>query len=74
MKHAKPGDRVTVMFTDMDGARVTRVGTIVYRNMAPPTYSEPRAFSVKLDGITRPGYEGSMFPANQVTLISEEEK
>jgi hypothetical protein len=54
------------------GQRVTTplgAGVVVYQRMAPPTYSEAEAVSVRLDARREdPGYEGTIFSADKVTL------
>ena len=45
-------------------------GTVAYVRMGGPNYSTPEAVSVRLDKIDRPGYSGSMFPIDQVTVIT----
>jgi hypothetical protein len=47
-------------------------GEVVFSRMAPPTYSEPEAYSIKLDSRkTDPTYNGTMFPASEVTACEE---
>jgi hypothetical protein len=52
------GDRVNTPFGP---------GKVVYKRMAPPTYSQAEAYSVKLDEkADRIGYSGTMFSADDV--------
>ena len=58
MNTVKPGDRVQTPHGP---------GTVVYQRMAPPDYTEPRAFSVVLDDLAeKPGYSGTIIAANVV--------
>ena len=43
-------------------------GTVVYRRMAPPSYAEPAAYSVKLDKF--PTHTGAIYQASEVRLLS----
>jgi hypothetical protein len=45
-------------------------GRVVYQRMAPPSYSEPAAVSVRLDSKeSEPRYAGTIFPAADVAPI-----
>ena len=45
-------------------------GTIAYKRMKAPSYSEPDIYSVKLDSKKGfPLYSGTIFPAEQIKLI-----
>ena len=44
-------------------------GTVNYVRMAPPGYTEIEAVSVLLDHKVKPGYEGSLFAAQDVEVI-----
>lgn len=47
-------------------------GTVVYRRMAPPTYAEPAAYSVRLDSRAGdPTYNGTIYAARDVAAASE---
>lgn len=53
------------MFDQGDRVRTPLgAGVVVYRRMAPPSYGEVQAYSVKLDGKE---HAGAVFPAEQVT-------
>lgn len=42
-------------------------GTLAYERMAPPDYTRPAAFSVRLDAkADQPGYTGTIIAANVV--------
>ena len=56
------GERVIVT---MESGEVS--GTIVYSRMAPPQYSVPEVYSVRLDSRKNdPSYTGTIVRANQV--------
>lgn len=45
-------------------------GAVVYKRMAPPTYSEVESYSVVLDARKdQPNYHGTIFQASQVQSI-----
>lgn len=56
------------------GDRVTTPGgpgSVVYRRMAPPSYSEAAVYSVRLDSRAGdPRYSGTIYPAGQVKAES----
>lgn len=48
-------------------------GTVVYRRMAPPTFSKAEAYSVVLDERRDvPGYTGTIFSAQDVSALKED--
>jgi hypothetical protein len=66
--------------TIKEGARVYvkgvgpgRVGRVVYVRFAPPDFTTPCAYSVVLDAnLGRPGYVGTVYSAELVSLAEEE--
>lgn len=59
------GDRVFCTFKDGH----EEPGEVVYQRNAPPSYSLPEAFSVRLDSRAgNHGYVGTMFAADKVRL------
>ena len=49
-------------------------GTVVYRMMEPPDFINVIAYSVKVDNISRQGYTGTIFPANDVSVCEHEDQ
>ena len=47
------------------------IGEVIYRRMAPPDYSRPECYSVLLDCERRPGYSGTIFPADKVEELED---
>lgn len=64
--HASAGGYERGQRVIVDG---TRTGTVAYVRMAPPGYTTVAAVSVVLDSERhRPGYTGSIFPADRVKV------
>ena len=49
-----------------------RPGTVQWSRNAPPDYTKPEAYSIKLDDVTRAGYDGTLVNANDLDLRSME--
>lgn len=62
METLMPGTRVRVKSSG-------RTGTIAYARMAPPDYSKPEVYSVRLDHTLRAHYNGTIIKAEDIEVI-----